>query len=266
MRLNVDRDVQAAGGTAARPDLALARQTDLVALVDPGRDGHPERPAPLGPALAAARVARAVDELALAVAARAGGDVDHLAEHRVPDRADLAPAVALRAGRRRRARLRPGALADLAPVEGRELDLLLGPLDRLDERDPEVVAEVRPGWRTGPPAPGAGRRAAEERVEDVAEAGTEVGAGSTGAGHAGPAEQVVGLPLLRVGQDLVGLVELLEPLGGGRVGVDVGVPLLGEPPERSLDLGVAGPPPDLQDLVVVALGDHSVSKDTGGRA
>jgi hypothetical protein len=40
------------------------------------------------------------------VAARAGGDVDHLAEHRLAHAPDLAPAAALRAGRRR---VLPGA-------------------------------------------------------------------------------------------------------------------------------------------------------------
>ena len=34
MRLDVDHDVQAARWTAARPDLALVREPDLVTLVD----------------------------------------------------------------------------------------------------------------------------------------------------------------------------------------------------------------------------------------
>ena len=43
----------------------------------------------------------------------------------------------------------------------------------------------------------------------------------------------------RVGQDLVGLVDLLEPLLGSRIGVDVRMPLLGELAEGALDVGVA---------------------------
>ena len=71
---------------------------------------------------------------------------------------------------------------------------------------------------------------------------------------AGPAERVVARPALRVGQDLVGLVDLLEPLLGRRVRVDVRVPLLGELAERALDLGVGRGPLDAEDHVEVALG------------
>ena len=44
-------------GPPRGPDLALVREADLVALVDAGRDRHPERPLALGPAVALARVA-----------------------------------------------------------------------------------------------------------------------------------------------------------------------------------------------------------------
>ena len=65
-------------------------------------------------ALALARVAARLDDLALAVAARAGADVDHLAEHRLADGSDLAATVALRAGDRLGAGLRAVAVAGLA--------------------------------------------------------------------------------------------------------------------------------------------------------
>ena len=175
VRLDVDGDVQAARRAAARTDLALVRQPDLVALVDPGRDRHPQRPPALRPALAAARLARRLDDPALAAAARAGADVDHLAEHRLADRADLAAAVALRAGRGLGARLGAAAEARVAAEQDRELDLLLGPLDRLLEGDPQVVAEVRARQRPAAPSAARGRRAApEERIEDVAEAAERV--------------------------------------------------------------------------------------------
>ena len=71
-----------------------------------------------------------------------------------------------------------------------------------------------------------------------------------------PAEHVVRLPALRVGQDLVRLVDLLEARLRLGILVDVGVPLLGEPAEGALDLGVVGSPLDAQHLVVVAFGCH----------
>ena len=110
-----------------------------------------------------------LDDLALALAARAGADVDHLAEHRLADAADLAAAVALGAGDR----LVPGSAPLPSQVSQRcedaELDLLLGALDRLLERDPQVVAQVRAGLRPAAPGGAAARPATEERVEDVRE-------------------------------------------------------------------------------------------------
>ena len=78
-----------------------------------------------------------------------------------------------------------------------------------------------------------------------------------GAADAGPAEHVVRLPALRVGQHLVGLVDLLEALVRLGRGVDVGVPLLGELAERALDVVVRGAAGHAQDVVVVTLGGHA---------
>src|SRR5204863_61793 len=213
-----------------------------------------ERPGALDAALALARVAGVLHDLAVALAPRASRDVDHLAQHRLADAPDLAPAVALRAGDRLRAGLRAVAAARLAARKDRELDLLGRAEDGLLERDPEVVAEVgagrRPAASTGP-----GRGGAEERVEDVGEAAREA-ARALGADGA---EHVVALPALRVGQDLVRLVDLLEPRGRRGILVDVRVPALGEPPVRLLDVGVGGGPLDAEGLVVVADGHRSRS-------
>ena len=146
------------------------------------------------------------------------------------------------------ARLGAVPAARLAPGEDGELDLLLRPEDCLLERDPEVVPKVRAGLRAAPTLPRA--CGAEERVEDVREA-TE--AAGSALGTDGP-EQVIALPALRVGQDLVRLVDLLEP--DRRLGllVDVRVPALREPAIRPLDVGVGRAALHAQDLVVVADG------------
>src|SRR5712664_1884128 len=99
MRQDMDRHVQAAGWPAPWPHLALVREPDLVSLVDPRGDRHPERALALRSAVAATRLAGGLDDFALATAARAGTHVDHLAEHRLADRADLAAAAALWARR-----------------------------------------------------------------------------------------------------------------------------------------------------------------------
>src|SRR5262249_31101158 len=162
-------------------------------------------------------------------------------EHRRADLADLTAAAALRAGDRLRARLRAGPATRVAHHERGERDLLLCAVDGLVEGQLQVIAQVGSGrW---PPPSRAGSLPGgptEERVEDVAEAleSAERAARSllSVAAQTGLAEHVVCLPALRVGQDLVGLVDLLEPLGRVRRRVDVGMPLLGQAAERALDV------------------------------
>ncbi len=259
----MNRHVQRARRAASDADLALVRQPDLVALVDARRDRHAERPLALRPALAVARLARVRDELALALALRTGGDVDHLAEHRPAGRPDLAAATAVVAGDRLRARLGARASARLAPTVDRELDLLVGPADGLLERDPDVVTKVGTGRRVTAPRPSR-RRSAEERVEDVAERAeaARVEARAAVAAETRLAEHVVGLATLRIRQDLVGLVDLLEPRLGARIRVHVRVPLLGKAAECLLDLGVGRGPLDAEGGVVVELGGHLRAKSS----
>src|SRR4029078_3969417 len=105
----------------------------------------------------------------------------------------------------------------------------------------------------------AGRRAAEERVEDVAERPERRRVEAHPAAFTAaprPPEHVVGLAALSIRQDLVGLVDLLEALGGARLRVHVRVPLLRQLAERLLDVGVGGGPLDAEDHVVVELGGH----------
>src|SRR5213080_1708116 len=95
VRLDLDDDVQVTGGAAAR-------DTDPYFLF-------------AGAVAAAAAVpARFLDDLALAVATRAGGDIDDLSEDRLRRPPHLAGAAALRAGLRRRARFRARSLAGRA--------------------------------------------------------------------------------------------------------------------------------------------------------
>ena len=259
MRRDVDRHVQAARRSPARPDLALRREADLVAVVDAGRHADAEALRALAPAVAAAVLAGLLHDLALAATARAGDHVHHLAQHRLADVADLPPALALRARDRRGAGLRAAPGAGRTAVQERELDLLLGAPNRFLEADPEVVAEVGADGRPPAPRRAARGRSAEERVEEVGEA-TEplLGAGErTRPVDPGRPEHVVRLAALRVGQDLVRLVDLLEALVGPRVAVDVRVPLLGQLAEGALDVRVGRGAGHAQDGVVVAFGRHA---------
>src|SRR5690606_18564674 len=107
------------------------------------------------------------------------------------------------------------------------------------ERDLHVVAQVgaalAPAGRAALPA----HHLAEDVVEDVGEsAAAEAGAaGAAAVLERGVAEAVVGGPLLRVLEALIGLVDFLElVLAGFVAGVAVGVELHGELAERALQL------------------------------
>ena len=237
-------------------------------LVDAGGDRDAQLLALLRSPVAAARLAGSVQHAPLAVAAGAFGDVDHLAEHRLAHGSDLAPSAAGRAGRGRAAGRRPAAGARAAAIESIELDLALDRAHGLVEGDPQVVAKVR-ACRS-PTAPGTAGRAAhagEEGVEQIAESGESLGERRARAAHVsqpGPPDHVVDLAPLRVREDLVSLVDLLEPLGRPWLGADVRVPLLGELAEGALDRGVVGGALHAEDLVVAAFGCHLLVKDTRG--
>jgi hypothetical protein len=70
------------------------------------------------------------------------------------------------------------------------------------------------------------------------------------------AEHVVRLAALRVGQDLVRLVDLLEPNVGADGSVDVRMGLLGELAEGALDLGVRGIPRHAEHHVEISFRGH----------
>ena len=148
-----------------------------MALVDPGRDRDPELLAPLDPA-SPRQVSQGVSTIrpspwqrGQAVTLTIWPSIVFRTLRVSPRPLQLGQVVTFGA------RLRAVAAARLAALEDRELDLLLGPLDRLVEGDPQVVAEVGAGGRSGSAgaAPGG---AAEERIEDVAEAGEVPGPGA----------------------------------------------------------------------------------------
>src|SRR5439155_16060999 len=217
--------------------LALAAQANPRAVVDAGRDLDrvPLR-APLARGAAAART-RILDHRAVSAAARA-----RLREREEPLalRLDAAP-VTLGTERRRGSRLRAraGALA----AGGLELDRNLGldPAQRVVEREVDLYLQVAPAptplLLLRPPA------AAEEPAEDVAEVAeiSEVEPLVGEAAGPGPpvlgAEAIVLLPLLGVGEHVVGGLHLLEALLRSWVArVCVRVVLAGELAVGLLDL------------------------------
>src|SRR2546423_4028318 len=245
MRLDLEDDIQVARGATARADLALTREADLRSAVDAGGNVDTHLLFARSVTAAAAGLAGSLDHLALAVAARAAGDVDDLAEDRLGGAPDLAAAAALGARLWRGARLGAATLAGLAGLRSRDGQLAFDAEDRLFESEPEIEPKIRAAaWAGAPPA---SRSRAEEHVKDVidpAESGpTEVEARRP---LGGMAEGVIPLALGLVAQDLVGFVDLLEArLGLGVIGIAIGMKLqrkLAISPLQFLGAGGSGLP------------------------
>src|SRR5262249_10897427 len=168
VRRDRNHDVEIARRAAAAAELALARQVDLLAVVDAGRYRHGDLPHRLDGAARAALPARLGDHLAASAAAIANRDVDELAEDGLLDAPHLAGAVALRAARRRRARLGAAAAAAHAGHRARHLEVAGHAEDRLLERQLEVVAQV--GAAAGAARRAGPAHAAEEGLEDLVDA------------------------------------------------------------------------------------------------
>src|SRR5205085_11589216 len=129
------------------------------------------------------------------------------------------------------------------------------PGEGLLEGDRDVVAEV---VAAGGAAPGAAAHAApEEGLEDLAEATETLEAPEAAGVDARVAEEVVGAPLVGIGEDRVGLGALLEAIGGLRiVRVAVRVVLHGQLAEGGLQVLSRGAALDAENFVVVALDGH----------
>ena len=151
-RVGTDRhlDVEVAGRTRARADLALAGELDPGARVDTGGDPQLERAPGADPALARALEARVLDDGAEALAGVARPAGHHLAEERALDALDLAAAVADVAGRGAGTRLGPRTTT--RPARRRRVDdeLLVGAEHRGGEVDVEPNQGVLAALLTGP--------------------------------------------------------------------------------------------------------------------
>ena len=254
-----DLDVEVAGRAAILARFAVAAGADALAVVDARGDLDFQRLLLLDLALAAAGGAGLGNDLAGAVAVRAG------LLHAEETLAHLhhALAVAGAAGLDAGARLGASALAGLAVVPAGDADLRFLAGGRFFQRDFHGVGQVRAAVHL--PAATAAAGAAEDVAEDVAEGFAETGkAFRTGAAraahvrvHAGVAVLVVGRLLLRVRQHLVGLFGLLELLFGALGGITlvaVRVVLHRQLAIRLLDLVVRSVLGHAQHFVKVAFG------------
>src|SRR5579883_1550347 len=245
VRLHLEEDVKVAGRAAVYPGLPFVGEAEPRAVIHAGRDVDLELALRLAASRAAAGGARIANDLtgAVAGAARAADGDEALLV------GDLAAAVTGGAGGGAAAGLRARAVAAVASLHARHLDIGIHAENGFVEGDFEIVADVLAALRAGTPAPGASEEIAEakEIAENVAEIGegVRVEAGLPAALQSGVAVAVVGSALLRIAQDAIGFGRFLELFLRGRVvGMMIGVVLAREAPVGALDVRLASLPAD----------------------
>src|SRR5690606_33683845 len=229
VRLHRAEDVEVPRRSAAQARLALIGETNAGAVLDALGDVDAEFAVLLTAALATAIGAGLLENLATALADRAGA----LDGEEALCGAHLAVAGAVLAGRHAGAGLGAGAVAGVAADQRRHVDLDGAAEIGLLERDFEIVAQVGAAQARllAPAALAAAHEVAEDVLEDVGHGRGEFGPEAAPAtpAHAailegGVAEAVIGGALLGVLQRVVGLVDFLEfVLRVGVPGIAVGM-------------------------------------------
>ena len=218
MRTDADLDVQVTCGAAIGARLAVTGRADAHAFVDTGRNLDFQGFLLLDAALAVAVGAGIRDDLAGAVAVRAG----LLHAEKALTHVHRARAVTGRTGLGAGAWLGARAMAVLAFVPGRDANLRVLAMCGFFQRDLHGVRQVAASvhLRTTAatsPATGCAEDVAKDVTKGVGKA-PKAFCATTACTHvridASVTELVVGLALLRVRQHLVGLFDLLELLFG----------------------------------------------------
>ena len=213
---DADLDVEISSGAAVPPGLSFAGQADAVAVVDTGRHLDRQRllrrrrPWPRQPLQGSVITWPRPWQR---------GQVCCTAKNPCCIRTWPAPRQVSQVDRLR-ALSRARSLALVALGQRRELDVGGGAEHGLLEIERELITQVGAAVDAGAVAPPAAEDVAEDLAEDVAEGvpRIEALASATRSIDAGVAKLVVGGALLRVGQDFVGLLDLLETALGLVVG------------------------------------------------
>ena len=249
--------------------MALTAQGDGLAVVDAGGDVDRDGPLAAHLALAAAVGAGVLHQLAGAAAAAAGAGGSHDAEGRPLLDAHLAGAAAVGTGLRARAGLAARAAALLAVLDAGDRDLLAAAEGRLLKGDGKAHAQTLAllgGVAAARSAAAEAEAAAENVAQDVAQVAeiaeaAEAAAAEAAVGVEGrvPVLVVAGL-LVRVGQHLVRLADLLEALLACLVArMQIRVILLGQLAVGLLYFIVSGALAQSEHLIIIAFFRHFYS-------
>src|SRR5712692_2981155 len=239
MLADVDDHVEVAIRTAAETRLALGAKLEPRAVVDAGRDFNRQRDSLAHAALALAFRTGVRDDHALAAAltARRRDRKEALL------RSDLAGTAAVRAGSRSfDAATRPCTLARFAGSQALELDDLIGAACGLFEFDFQIVTQIVAASAARARTSTTGYEEITENVgKDFFEALGEVKPAEASRAlvplKGGMPEAMVLRASLRVGENLIGLVEFLELFLGLLVArVAIGMVLNRQAPVRFFEL------------------------------
>src|SRR3984885_254417 len=207
-------NIEIARRTAAQTRLAFPGQPDARAVFDARRDIHRQSALARHPARSDARRARTFNHLAPALTGQAGA----LKRKETLGMTDFAEAAAARTSLGLGAWLGARTGARLAGDRRRNADLRGLAGKRFLQRDFHIVAQIRAALASRAAAAAAAH--AEQIVENVGEGGGEFGAKTVRRAHAvallerGMAKTVIGRALVGILEDLVGLVDFLEPVFG----------------------------------------------------
>src|SRR6516225_7979191 len=241
-RMRADRQeyVKIAGRPAAHAGFAFAGEPDAGAVLDPRRNIHRQRAFAGHPPGAGAGCAWRIDRLAAAVTIRAGA----FEREKALGVTHPAVATAHRTGLRLGAGLGTGAGTGFAGHRGWNADLRCLAVEGFLERNLHVVTQIGAALAAArAPAPG---RHAENAFKQIGKGGAEIGAESSGAAthpmlEGGMAKAVVSSALVRILQNFIGLVDLLEPNFGRLVaGIAIRMELHRTLAKGGLDLAIAG--------------------------
>src|ERR1700730_7052356 len=254
MFADVDDDIEVAVRAAAETRLALGAKLEPRAVVHTGGDLHGQRNRLAHAALTLAFRTRVRDDHALAAALTAC----RRDRKEALLRSDLAGAAAVRAGSRSfDAATGPRTLARFASSQALELDDLIGAVRGLFEFDFQIVTQIVAASAARARTTTAGSEEITENVgEDFFEALGKIKSAETARAllplKGGMPEAIVLGASLRVGENLIGLVEFLELFLGLLVaGVAIGMVLDRQTPVRLLKLVFGGAARNAQYFVIV---------------
>src|SRR2546426_4308956 len=232
--------------------MTFAAQPDSLTIVDARRDLDLDVSLLEHAAGPMAFLTRLLDELPGAVARRTGPGAHELAEDAARDLTHAAVAPTGWAGADLRLRLGAVSSATLAWNRDAERHVALCSSRHLRQVDLDPRRDV--GAARAPSSSPAEEVVAEECREQIGEAAeVERGRLEAAATQTRMTEAVVELPPLGVGENLVRLDDLAEPVIGIRLLRHVGMQHPGEAPERTLDLVGVRRSRHAEKLVVVAL-------------